>query len=237
MTADRVELLKWLIDRSDRTRANYGNRAYNILTADAAMFAAVVFLIRETGPVQGSWAKLPIIALLVASTVLVLGSLVCAVIASSGPYTPSTKFDFKGAPERLFFNYRATFRRFEDFDKGLESFGAVTEDQHSAAAFHELLVIYRIQEFRYKYLRRSGKLLLLAATAITLTIIGMASTEFFLPRVQQTNSPVVSTGQQSNAPVLPPQSVSPPKTVDKEQRSTPKTASPGATTRPQSSPR
>jgi hypothetical protein len=98
MTTDRLEFLKWLIDRSDRIRATYGNRAYNVLTADAALFAAVVFLTKESLPVHGSSMKLPVMGLLILSAVLVFCSLACAIIASSGPYSPSTTFEFS-APE------------------------------------------------------------------------------------------------------------------------------------------
>lgn len=179
MNSDSLEFLRWLIDRSDRMRSAYGNRAYNVLTANAAMFAAVVFLTKEALLVQGSWIKLPVIALLVVSAVLAFLSLVCAIFASAGPFSPATQFNYDGAPARTFLNYRITIAAITDYAQGFEVFQNTTDSDRGAAAFHELLVGYRVQEYRYRYLRLSGKLLLGAAVAITLTVVGMASTDFF----------------------------------------------------------
>jgi hypothetical protein len=84
----------------------------------------------------------------------------------------------------------------------------MTEENYDALVFHELLVGYGIQKYRYGYLRRSGKLLLLAATTLTLTIVSIATTEFFVPPRQQTSSPKLDTGagQQPTPVVSAPQS-------------------------------
>jgi hypothetical protein len=173
---DRIELLRWLIGRSDTMRATYSNRAALILSADAIILAAIVFLLdKNLGQATGT-LKVLITIFAVLSLVLMLVSLVQAFTASITRTSSKKATGFQG-PNRIFLNPSETFKSpiGDDFKVFKKVFENMSAQDFIERACGEFWVDLKLQQIRYAKLKRSVFFILTSffslAIALLLTLL------------------------------------------------------------------
>lgn len=124
----RLELLKWLIDRTDNLRQSYNNRAAVILSADALVLATIAFLLDKTpaNHVHIFYVK----GLAALSLASMFASFVLSFKASLSFWQDSSRAT-KFVEDRYFFNARATTRS-KDFDDFKGRFNSASFDEFLA---------------------------------------------------------------------------------------------------------
>ena len=169
---DQIDLLKWLVARSDSMRATYSNRAAMILSADAIILAAIAFLLDKsiTTTTQPWHYSLKIFAF--ASLVLMTISFVLALTASIAYRHSRATAHFTG-PSRVFLNTRETFdpKVCPDFATFKTKFDALTEASFIESACAELWVDLRLQQIRYGRLKKSVLFILGAFLSLVVALI------------------------------------------------------------------
>lgn len=174
---ERIELIRWLLERTDALRATYSNRAALTLSADAIVLAAIVFIADKNakappGPLQQSIMVCAILSLLCMTISLFLA--MAATVTLRRNSRVATRFQ---GCERCFLNPNETFSMYQSFDAFLDGFREMDEDGFIRHAAAELWVSFRLQRMRYKYLRGSmiftlGAFLSLT-TALLIAILGV----------------------------------------------------------------
>jgi hypothetical protein len=189
---ERLDVLHWLLDRTDRIRASHAARAYNVLTADAALLAAVVFLLKELD--LSTHLGETIFGILLFAAACLFASLMYAVYASSGSLRrPGVHSDPSGPP-RTFLNPAATASSFQSHNELLT---AQTEEDFIASGSHELFVLLKLQGQRYENLKRASRLLLVGAL---LLLVSLPVAVLLRPSKEPTS---VAPGQKAEQPVPP----------------------------------
>lgn len=169
----RLELLQWLINRSDGLRASYSSRASLILSADALVLATLAFLLDKVPSYHPF--KFYINCLIGFSLASMLILFVLAFMASANFWKNSsqaTKFHEK----RYFFNAKHTLdipkRDFQTFRK---DFRAATINDLLDYACAQIWACYILQRKRYRNLKIS----ILALLAAVVTLISALCLAFF----------------------------------------------------------
>src|SRR2546421_12608460 len=80
--SERIELIQWLLARTDTLRATYSNRAALTLSADAIILAAVVFLADKNAKAPPSFVQQSIMVCAVLSLICMTVSLFLAMAAT-----------------------------------------------------------------------------------------------------------------------------------------------------------
>ncbi len=167
---DRIELLRWLIGRSDAMRATYSNRAALILSADAIILAAIVFLLDKN--VGQGVLKVSIIIFSVSSLVLMLVSLWQAFTASITRISSKKATGFQG-PDRIFLNPSDTFKPpiGDDFEAFKRVFQNMSEQDFIERACAEFWVDLKLQQIRYSKLKRSVWFILTSFLSLAIALL------------------------------------------------------------------
>lgn len=162
----RLDLLKWLIDRTDNLRQSYNNRAAVILSADALVLATIAFLLDKTpvNHVHITYIK-GLVGLSLAS---MFASFVLSFKASLSFWQDSSRAT-KFVGDRYFFNARATTQS-KDFDDFKRRFNASSLDEFLSYGYAQLWASYLLQMQRYASLKAANLTLLVAVTTLLLAI-------------------------------------------------------------------
>jgi hypothetical protein len=174
---DRLSMLKWHIDRSDRSRSSTAGRASIVLSAGAILSAGNAVLLSQV--LGGTTGWLSSGAWLVAITIAVAGSallVVSSLIKSAGVLltTRGSRKVFEqlgDIPPGLIFNNADTVQRirtFEDFRATTASFGP---KEMADAAEVELWVCIHQHRHRYIQLRAAVRLLRYAALSFLVILV------------------------------------------------------------------
>lgn len=155
---DRIELLKWLIDRSDTLRISYSHRATVVLTADTFMMGLLIFGADRLGWPQSAWhAVLWLLGSAAAvSAVMSLTRALKAVI-SLRRGRDENPFDGK---LRWFVHAADTFEELDDFEDFRDALCRAELDDIVDRWCGELWVLLKRQDVRYRWLRQSVRWLL-----------------------------------------------------------------------------
>jgi hypothetical protein len=173
---DRLEMLRWLIERGDTLRASYANRASIILSADALLLATIVFLSDKVLGQVNHPRRSSLSVFIIISVLSMCSSFILAMFASASLRWSSRKdTKFKG-PMRYFYNATDTFKDLESFDSFHDKFVSTNIDEFIKNGCAEMWVGHKLQRFRYNKLKVS--ILLLFVAVISLVI---ASGLAFLP--------------------------------------------------------
>jgi hypothetical protein len=168
---EQIHLLQWLIERTDRMRATYSNRAALTLSADAIILAAIVFLLKNSAAPSPGWVRVLIILFALLSLVAMTISL-CLAIAASITLRRSSRVATRFQGERRsFLNPAETLDQFQDviaFTEGFKTFG---DQAFVEAACGELWVAYRMQRSRYRRLKWSMLSILVAFLSLTVALV------------------------------------------------------------------
>lgn len=169
---EHIELLKWLIERSDKMRLSYANRATLILSADAFILAAIVFLIdKNLGQLNSVWKILIIISSMV-SLVFMLVSFIYAFNACIARKRSRETTEFKGS-NRIFLNPGDTFEELENIDEFKTKFKTMSYQEFIENACAELWVELKLQDIRYRKLKKSVPFILFSFMALIVALFLM----------------------------------------------------------------
>jgi hypothetical protein len=168
---ESIELLRWLIGRSDTMRAAYSNKAALILSADAIILAVIVFLIEKY--LEQTVLSLRIIIILCA--LVSLGFMVVSLIyAFSATITPGSSREATGfeGPARTFLNPAETFKATnDDFDTFKNTFQKLTAQEFIESACAEFWVGLKLQHVRYTKLKMSAKFIKYAFVSLVIAVL------------------------------------------------------------------
>ena len=169
----RLELLRWLTDRSDSLRSSYSSRASLILSADALVLATLAFLLDKT--LLGYPNKIYMNWLIALSLGSMLASFILTFMASASFWkdtSRATKFHEK----RYFFNASHTLSiPHNDFDSFKRDFKTASIDELIDYACAQVWASYKLQRKRYRNLKIS----ILALLVAVITLIGALWIAFF----------------------------------------------------------
>jgi hypothetical protein len=168
-----LELVEWLIDRSDGLRESVANRAAIVLSADALLFTGVIFLLNVVfsgGSHYSKAERLFIYLCIVITTILLSFSIFNAITGVVNVWKKSREMFGVDMPQRLFFHARDTIEAFKSFAPFKESFLASNEEQMMDYALGALWTSLSTFHYRYRILRRAIRLLLLSLMPFLVSI-------------------------------------------------------------------
>jgi len=167
---ERIEVLKWLITRSDSLRSSYSNRAALILSADAIILAIFVFLLEKTLSQATGVLGFSIIVLSLLALACMSVSLVLAITASASIWGSRRATGFRGEA-RIFLSPPETFEELKDFESFKERFKSMSNDGFITSGCAELWVDLRLQQLRYNRLKKSIQFILVAFLMLVLALV------------------------------------------------------------------
>jgi hypothetical protein len=170
---ERLELLQWLIARSDSTRSSYSLRAGMILTANSAMMVLVAALFNKVVGEHPTCLGVGASAVSALSIVLAMLSAHFA-LRLLGPVRPQRRI--AASNERLFFGVYDTRNRFKKQGNDLpfyDTFMKSSIDELVRYASDELWVVLQHQYNRYSFLAKSLRFLKLAALPLLVAWIAV----------------------------------------------------------------
>lgn len=177
-TLDRLELVKWHIDRYDRLRASTAARASVVLSAGAILSAGDALLLSQilgsTGRQLDRWLLLAFTAAAITTMCLVVLSVIRASNVLVTPRGSRMMLEHGSAlPVGLIFNGTDTVRHVTTFAE----FQSVVVSQGSADLLEaaELELWIGIHQHRYRYVRLRMAVRLLGYAAVTFLAILIAA--------------------------------------------------------------
>ena len=153
---ERLDLVRWLIERYDERKASVAGRAAILLNADALLLAATTFLIKSL------WSKsiqlnlvehFSLILCVALALILLVLSIVVATSGIANVWKTHRKKFGSEAPHRLYFYPRETFEAFSNFPEFANSIQAIDEKQLIRHAIGHIWVITNEYKERYENLR------------------------------------------------------------------------------------
>lgn len=170
----RLQLLLWLIDRSDSFRNSYSSRASLVLSADALVLATLAFLLDKVPADNPN--RFYINTFIVFSLAGMLASFALAFIASTSLWNNSSQYT-NFHEKRYFFNGTQTLNIPEkDFATFKRDFKTTRVDGLVDYACAQLWSSYLLQKKRYRNLRMSTVALFVSVVAL----VGALLTSFFI---------------------------------------------------------
>lgn len=170
---DRIELLRWLITRSDTMRATYSGRAALILSANAIILAAIVFLMDKNLGQSAGDLRFTITIFAALSLFTMLFSLAFAFTASISPRSSRRATNFQGS-KRIFFNPSETFAHDSvgnDFGDFRDKFENITTREIIESGCGEFWVDLKLQQVRYARLKNSVWFILASFVFLVVTLL------------------------------------------------------------------
>jgi hypothetical protein len=172
---DQIELVQWLIGRSDAMRASYSSRAALILSADAIILAAIVFLLDKNLGQSAGILRISITVFALASLVLMLISLIHAFNASISRKSSSEATNYQG-PGRVFLNPGDTFTPESERDnpeKFISEFQSLSSKEFIKGACGELWVDLKLQRSRYVKLKKAARFIVGSFLSLVIALLLM----------------------------------------------------------------
>ena len=173
---DRLHFLHWLIDRNDNFRLSYGTRAALIISSNAIVLTAIVFLLgkmTDTKTLNCSSALncSSIKALCVLSLISVVISMIYAILATISLRSSGTDKKHK----RIYYHARNTLKNFRNLDELVIHFKNEPSDKLIDRGCHELWIIMKRLSSRMHRLRISIYFLLLSIALLSSNLLVVLS--------------------------------------------------------------
>lgn len=175
-TKDRIDLIRWHLDRYDRLRGSTTSRASVILSATAILSAGSVVelslvLSNTTLSVRGPQRTLLIVEVGLTAALVVVGLIHATTLLATSRQSRQMLADGQDLPAGLIFNGSDTIREISSFG----DFAAIVETQgHQEilqAAEVELWITIHQHRWRYVRLRIATRLLRLSALAFLVVLL------------------------------------------------------------------
>jgi len=150
----RLELLRWLIDRSDRRRESYSNRALVIIAVSTAIIASGTITLGDILRAVCGARRIVVLALVLLGLVSTILSMVFALAASIGLRHGRKAAPFNG-DDRVYVHPGETFKTLGKYECFCEDFRTASSEQLVNRWLGELWVGLKAQGNRYAALRIS----------------------------------------------------------------------------------
>ena len=170
---ERLDLVRWHLDRYDRLRGSVAGRAAMVLSANALLLAGATFLLRTLPvPAEGvvrtlkvcvASATLPILVLVAVSVAFGLNAVV-------SPKKTSRQLFGAAIPNRFVFIHRDTVETCKDYRSFAEEFLAQSTEETLESAQATLWTVIKQHHLRYKNLRRAVRTLALSVPLFLLAV-------------------------------------------------------------------
>jgi hypothetical protein len=172
---EQLELGRWLLERIDNLRASASNRAAIVISADAIFLTGATFLLDKflsRSNQSSSVGKSLFLGSIAIGIVFLVLSIINATNAIAFVWKTSKEaLDSQKLPDFLFFRARDTEKVLPEYENFRAEFSNSTKEQMIGYALGELYIASRVHTKRYKNLRHSIRLLIIAVFAITLSIL------------------------------------------------------------------
>lgn len=169
---DRIERLTWFITTMDNRRSSLEARSATVLSADALLFAGVLFLAQGINGFLEleTWIRVILGIDLIAVVLFLAVSIANATSAIANVSRSSKTMYGMNTPARLFFYPRETFEKFQNFDAYSKGYINMTDANFVQNMLGELWVISREYHLRYQKLRWAIRFLLYSIVPFLLLI-------------------------------------------------------------------
>lgn len=169
---ERIDRLTWFITTLDNRRSSLEARSATVLSADALLFAGVLFLAQGiNGFLELKiWARIILGVDLIAVVILLAISIANATSAIANVSKSSKTMYGMNTPVRLFFYPRETFEKYQNFDAYSKGFVNMPDADFVQNLLGELWVISREYHMRYQKLRWAIRFLLYSIVPFLLLI-------------------------------------------------------------------
>ncbi|MEE8483813.1 MAG: hypothetical protein V3S46_04365 [Nitrospinota bacterium] len=178
---DRLSMLTWLIDRYDVLRVAISRRAAIVLSADAILVTATVFLF---GKFLGGYSDAPettgtgekyMIALIIIFAVTAIGLLSLSIISATysivNVWIKSHELTGEDTPRIYFLHARDTYEDLKDFTSFRKKLADTTDDDMLKYAEAELWRVTVATYYRHADLRRAIQFLYYAIFPFFMTLL------------------------------------------------------------------
>jgi hypothetical protein len=177
----KLSKLTWLIDRYDVLRVAISRRAAIVLSADAILVTATIFIFGKFagGIAEGTTTItsneriliLIIIVLSLTSIALLLLSLLMATYSIINVWSTSQEIHGEGAPDMIFFHARDTYEKLENFPSFKNRLDTTTDEEFLTYAEAELWRVTVATYYRHGDLKKSIRYLFFAIFPFFLTLL------------------------------------------------------------------
>ena len=172
---EQLDLVRWLIERVDGLRSSASNRAAIVISADAIFLTGATFLLDKFLSLSRN-NSLPARIMFLGSMMLGIVFLILSIINATNAIafvwkTSKQALASQSLPDFLFFRPRDTEMALPDLDSFRAEFSRSTKEQMIGYALGELYIAGRVHTKRYKNLRQSIRLLIIAVFSISLSIV------------------------------------------------------------------
>ena len=177
---ERFATLTWLIDRYDVLRVAISRRAAIVLSADAILVTATIFIFgkftsgfADHANMSGNekFLVLLIIVLALTSIGLLLLSLLMATYSIVNVWATSHEMLGEGTPDMIFFHARDTFEKFSNFKSFKEKLDSSTDEDFLSYAEAELWRVTVATYYRHGDLKKAIQYLFFATFPFFFTLL------------------------------------------------------------------
>lgn len=170
---ERIEAARWHISRYDSLRGSVASRASFVITANAALIAGVALLAPQTIKEQvfGGRPSLVLIAIGAAVTLALATSSIASAAGAFVALKTWRKLYGDEPPRSLYYQHTDTIREFPQYTPFRENFELATRSQELTWATVNLWVILQTHAYRYRFLRRSIRMLRYGVTSFTVSVV------------------------------------------------------------------
>lgn len=178
---DQLDLIRWLIDRSDKLRESVASRAAIVVSANALLLAGTTFLLGQTLSNLGQRSPIERVLLVMCVGVTFLLLVISLVSATSGiinSWTVSRRTFGDDVPEQLFISSFASVEAFSSFKPFKEGFDKTDKEQMVTYALGDLWLIQNIHRRRHQRVEFAIKFMLLAIISFSISM-GLLFADFF----------------------------------------------------------
>ena len=168
---ERIDLLLRFLERSDRLRASYSSRAGLVLSANAVLLAASIFLLDKSIPELEATKRVWLAGPVIVGTAIGLVSAFFAILAAGKVLRGSTRFTGYDGKPRLFLHPSSTRKAAPSPDALVSLAASIGEEELMTAVCGELWVALRLQDHRYGMLRLAVLTLITAYGVMGMTFV------------------------------------------------------------------
>lgn len=174
----QLDLIRWLIERSDGLRSSTANRAATVVSACALLIAGNTFFLDKVlsaSPELNQISKITSVASISSSILLLIISILYATTSIAFVWNITRKaVSAKNEPYYLYFKARDTVEKFDGIKGLIDEFRSTSKEQMIEYGLGELFLVQAAQHKRYQTLRLALRYLLISIAPLTITIIVMA---------------------------------------------------------------
>ncbi|RJP49456.1 MAG: hypothetical protein C4583_12350 [Anaerolineaceae bacterium] len=175
---EKLEIVRWLLERNDHQRASVASRAAIVVSADALLISGATFLLDSTTSTNYLVVlQLMLIAFVCITIILLIFSLMYA--TAGVIHWKIIREDVARDVHQRFFCPHATVTTFKGFEEYESTFKKTSDEQLIKFALRRLWAMQNLFRSRYKTLQKAVLFLLLSVVPFLASIITSLLTRFY----------------------------------------------------------